>query len=78
MDICLNQGKFVGQIRGVGDCVRVGGGGNRLKCLKTGWNRKEWKGNKDFKKRGQAGSRGGCLKKGGAGTPLGTMFSNNR
>ena len=77
MDICLNQGKFVGQIRGVGDCVRVGGG-DRLKCLKTGWNRKEWKGNKDFKKRRQAGSRGGCLKKGGAGTPLGTMFSNNR
>ena len=58
--------------------MREGGGGNRLKCLKTGWNRKEWKGNKDFKKRRQAGSRGGCLKKGGAGTPLGTMFSNNR
>ena len=27
-------------------------------------------GNKNFKKRGQAGSRGGCLKNGGAGTPL--------
>ena len=47
------------------------GGGNCLKYLKRGWNRKEWRGNKDFKKGGQAGSRGGCLKKGGgdAGTP---------
>ena len=36
---------------------------------------KRREGNKDFKKAGQAGSRGGCLKKGGegAGTPLRTM-----
>ena len=38
-----------------------------------GWNRKEGRENKDFKKGGQAGSKGGCLKKGGeewAGTSL--------
>ena len=46
------------------------GGGNSLKYLKRGWNRKEGRGSKDFKKGGQAGSRGGCLKKGGNGTPL--------
>ena len=51
------------------------GGGNCLKYLKRGWNRTEGRGHKDFKKRGvQAGSRGGCLKKGeGAGTTLRTM-----
>ena len=39
-----------------------------------GWNRKEGRGNKDFKKGGgQTGSRGGCLKKEGAETPLRTM-----
>ena len=43
-------------------------GGNYLKYLKTGWKRTEGRGHKDFKKRGQAGSRGGCLKKGGGGT----------
>ena len=36
--------------------------GNCVKYLKKGWNRKEGRGNKNFKKRGQAGSRGGCLK----------------
>ena len=40
------------------------GGGNCLKFLKRGWNRKKGRGNKDFKKREQAGSRGRCLKKG--------------
>ena len=30
-------------------------GGNCLKYLKRGWNRKEGKGNKDFKKRGKLG-----------------------
>ena len=40
------------------------GGGNGLNYLKKGWNRKEGKGHKDLKKGGQAGSRGGCLKKG--------------
>ena len=39
------------------------GGGNYLKYLKRGWNRKEGRGNKDFKKGEQAGSRGGCFKK---------------
>ena len=46
------------------------GGGNCLKYRKRGWNRAEGKENKDFKKGGQAGSRGGCLKKGRAGTPF--------
>ena len=45
-----------------------------MKYLKREWNRKEGRGNKDFKKSGQPGSRGGCLKKGGgAGTPLRSM-----
>ena len=60
-----------GWIRAEGGCK---GGENCLKHLKRGWNRKEGRGNKDFKKVGQAGSRDGCLKKGeGAGTPLQTM-----
>ena len=46
---------------------------NCLKYLKRGWNRTEGRGHKYFKKGGQAGSRGGCLKKVGAGTPLQTM-----
>ena len=41
------------------------GRGNCLKYLKMGWSRKEGRGNKDFKKGRQAGSRGGCLKKRG-------------
>ena len=49
-----------------------GGGGNCLKYLKGG-------GTEDFKSEGgrgwQPGSRGGCLKKGGAATPLQTMFA---
>ena len=51
-------------------------GGDCLKYLKREWNRKEGRWNKDFKKGGQTGSRGGCLKKGGggAGTPLRTMM----
>ena len=40
------------------------GRGNCLKYLKKGWNRKEGRGNRDFKKGGQAGSGDGCLKKG--------------
>ena len=50
--------------------------GNCLKHRNRGWNRKEGRGHKDFKKGGQAGSSGGCLKKRGgmrAGTPLQTM-----
>ena len=43
------------------------GGGNCLKHLKREWNKKDERGNKDFKEergggRGQAGLRGGCLK----------------
>ena len=41
------------------------GRGDCLKYLKREWNRKEGRGNKDFKKWGQAGSRGECLKKRG-------------
>ena len=42
------------------------GGGNCLKYLK-GVEQKRGEGSKDFKKRGQAGSRCGCLKKVGQG-----------
>ena len=42
-------------------------GGNCLKYLIRRWNRKEGRGNKDFKKGRQAGSRGECLKKMGEG-----------
>ena len=41
--------------------------GNWLKYLKRGWNRTKGRGHKDFKKKGRAGSRGRCLKKGGGG-----------
>ena len=47
------------------ELVACKGGGNCLKYLKRGWNRNEGRGNKDIKKGVQAGSRGGCLKKGG-------------
>ena len=57
----------------VGGCIKAEGGceggGNHLKYLKRGCNRKEGKGSKDFKG-GQAGPRGGCLKKGGGWNPL--------
>ena len=49
------------------------GGENCLKDLKRGWNRKEGRGNKDLKRWGKVVSRGECLKKGWAGTPLRTM-----
>ena len=39
--------------------------GTGIKYFKRGWNRKEGKESKDFKKWGQAGSMGGCLKNGG-------------
>ena len=45
------------------------GGGNCLKYLKRRWNRKEGRGHKDFKRGGEAGSRGGCLKSGGLEPP---------
>ena len=43
--------------------------GEMSKYLKSGWNSKDRRRNRDFKKkkgRGQAGSRPGCLKNGGA------------
>ena len=49
-----------------GWCVGLGqeglreGGGNSLKYLKNGWNRKDGR-----RKKGTARSRGGCLKNGG-------------
>ena len=46
------------------------GGGNCLKYLEREWNRKEGRGHKDSKKGGQAGCRGGCLKKEGGWNPL--------
>ena len=52
-------------------------GGNHLKYLKRGWNGKEGRGNKDFKKGWQAGSRGECLKycgRGGGRIPLQTII----
>ena len=53
-------------------------GGDCVKYLKRGGTeksgRKDGRGNKNFKKRGQAGSRDGLLKKGVAGTPLRTMY----
>ena len=49
------------------------GEGNSLKYFKRGRNRKQGRGNTDFKKGKQAGSRGGCLKMWGAGTPIKIM-----
>ena len=40
------------------------GGGNSLKYLKRGWNRKEGRGNKVFKKGGKLGQGVGVLKGG--------------
>ena len=59
-----------------GWCVKLGqevvreGVGNCLKYLRRGWKGKEGRENIDFKKGGQAGSGGGCLKKGGGWNPL--------
>ena len=47
-------------------------GENCLKYLKRGWNRKDGRGNKDFKKEDKLGQDVGALK-GRAGTPLRTM-----
>ena len=68
IDICLNQGRS-----DYGSRELCEGEENCLKYLKKGSNRKEAKGNKDFKKRwGKLGQGAGALKKegGGAGTPL--------
>ena len=52
------------------------GGGNCLKYLKRGWNRKKGRENKDFQKGGKLGQGVGALKRGRAENPLRTMFSN--
>ena len=43
------------------------GGGNCLKYLKKEWNRKQGRGNKDFRKGGKLGQEVGALKGGGGG-----------
>ena len=49
---------------------------NCLKYIKKQWSGKKRRENKDFKKGGEEklGQGVGALKKGGAGTPLGTMI----
>ena len=47
------------------------GGGNCLEYLKRGWNRKEGRGHKDYKKEGQVGEVGGAR------TPLRTMATED-
>ena len=50
------------------------GGGNCLKYLKMGWNRKEGRANKYFKKGGKLGQGVGSSKReGGSGIPLPTV-----
>ena len=49
------------------------GGGNCLKYLKRGRNRKEGRGKQKFEKGEESWFKGWCLKKVGAGTPLQTM-----
>ena len=46
------------------------GGGNCLKYLKREWKTKEGRETKIFKRGGQAGSKGGCLKKDGLEPPF--------
>ena len=50
-------------------------GGTVQNTIKRGWNRKAGRGNKDFKKVGQAWSMGACLKK-GSWDPLANYESN--
>ena len=56
---------MVGWIRAGGGCMRVGG--NCLKHLKWGWNRKEGRETKIFKNGGRLGHGVGALKRGGEG-----------
>ena len=50
------------------------GGGNCPKYLKQGWDRKEGRGKKDFKKGGKLGQEVGALKNRWAGSHLQTMI----
>ena len=55
------------------------GWGKCLKYLERGWNRKEGRGHKDFKKAPllfKDGSRGGCFKGGGSGTPMYYIYNH--
>ena len=52
------------------------GGWNCLKYLKRGWNRKEGRGNKDFKEGGKLGQGVGALKGGGGGWNLLTNYED--
>ena len=49
--------------------------GESLKYLKREWNRKEGRGNKDFKKGGKLGEEMGASEKGRTGSPLQTEYS---
>ena len=62
--VCICEESWCLGLGQEGGCLREGRG-NCLKYLKRWWNRKKGRGNKNFKKVGQAGSRGGCLKNGG-------------
>ena len=53
------------------------GGENCLKHLKRGWNRKEGRANKDFKKRGKLGQGVGALKR-ESWNPLSNYVNNKR
>ena len=54
----------------------AGGRGNCLKYLKRGGTEKRGGDTKFLKRRGQAGSRGGCLKKKGLETPYELWLTN--
>ena len=60
--------RYYGDVKKVGNCVGGRGGLSEIPWI-GGGTRKRGGGHKDFKKgeRGHAGSRGGCLKKGGGG-----------
>ena len=63
--MALNQGRLVFWIRAVGGFVS-GGGRELSKIHSKGVEQKRGEGKQRFKKGGgQAGSRGGCLKRGG-------------
>ena len=67
-DICSTQGRLLGRIRVGEGCVRVRG--TVQDTLKECGTENRGGKTKNFKKGEQAGSRGGCLKKEGARTPL--------
>ena len=63
-----------GWLFGLGQEVVAWWWGNCLKYLKRGWNRKEGRGNKYFKKGRKLGQGVSALKRGEVGTPLRTML----